>query len=389
MSTKDEKEWLRAVLEGRIKPGDTEWRQIWREEDFARVRGVLREVGMMERGDTRFDKEKMWQAIEGYRGTGTNRRRTWGAWRWVAAVMLPLLVGGTLWLASRNEAEIPVASPPVLEAGTHRAVLIMERGERIDLASVAKDTVLEKEGVRIRLDSSRGVTYERTGEQPTKAEYNTIVVPRKAEYQFVLADGTRVYMNSESELRYPTFFAGGERRVTLRGEAFFEVAADAEKPFIVEANAIDVRVLGTRFNVNAYTPDRAIRTTLVSGKVRVSDRGNQETTILSPGQQAVWRDGHLSTRTVDVSLATAWVNGKFYFEEGATLQEIAEQLERWYDISFFFSSERVKHLIFGGMIKKEYTANQIFTIIEKTTGVKFEVNGRTVTVSEVNNYKLE
>lgn len=383
MSIKDEKEWLRAVLEGRVKPGDAEWRKIWREEDFARLRGVLREVGMMERSDVAFDREKMWRVIEGYRGEGLNRRRMAMMWRWVAAVMIPLFVSGTIWFSLREIKETPVAQIPVLGAGKSQAVLIMAKGERIDLTSVAKDTLLDKAGVRIRLDSSRGVTYEQTGGLPVKVEYNTIVVPRKGEYQLTLADGTRIHLNSESELRFPTSFIDGERRVYLKGEGYFEVATDTARPFVVEASEIDVRVLGTRFNVNAYTPGDVIRTTLVSGKVRVSDRDNGITTVLEPGQQAEWQEGRLFIREVDASAVTAWIDGKFYFEEGATLEEITEQLKRWYDIDFFFTSENVKHFVFAGMIKKEYSANEIFSIIEKTTRVKFTVNGRVVTVSEV------
>ncbi|WP_065218764.1 MULTISPECIES: FecR family protein [Butyricimonas] len=384
MSIKDEKEWLRAVLEGRVKPGDAGWRKIWQDADFARVRGVLREVGMMERSDVAFDREKMWRVIEGYRGEGQNRRRMAMMWRWVAAVMIPLFVSGTIWLSLREIKETPVAQIPVLGAGKSQAVLIMAQGERIDLTSVAKDTLLDKAGVRIRLDSSRGVTYEQTGGLPVKVEYNTIVVPRKGEYQLMLADGTKVYLNSDSELRFPTLFAGEERKVYLKGEAFFEVARDTVKPFIVEARGMDVRVLGTRFNVNAYTSERAIRTTLVSGKVQVSDRQDGTFAILAPGQQAVWTEGELSTREVNAAAISAWVDGKFYFEEGATLEEISEQLRRWYDIDFFFASEQVKHFVFAGVIKKEYTANEIFSIIEKTTRVKFNVNGRTVIVSELN-----
>ncbi|WP_018339314.1 FecR family protein [Butyricimonas synergistica] len=384
MSTKDEKEWLRAVLEGKIKPGDKEWKKIWKEEDFARVREVLREVGMMERGEVRFDREKMWRVIEDYRGEGKNRRRVSGAWRWVAAVIIPLCIGGAMWFLSQGAKNTTsLAQVPVLEGGGPRAMLIMAGGERIDLTSELKDTLLNNNGVRVCLDSSRRVTYERSGVVPAKVEYNTIVVPRRGEYQLALTDGTKVYLNSESELRFPTIFTNGERRVYLKGEGYFEVATDTARPFVVEADEIDVRVLGTRFNVNAYTPERMIRTTLVSGKVQVSDRQDGTSAILAPGQQAVWTEGELSTREVNAAAISAWVDGKFYFEEGATLEEISEQLRRWYDIDFFFASERVKHFVFAGVIKKEYTANEIFSIIEKTTGVKFTVNGRVVTVSEV------
>lgn len=383
MSTMDEEKWLRMVLEGRVKPEDAEWRRIWRERDFAEVRRVLLEVGMMGREEVEFDKEKMWRVLESYRRKGGERRRIAGAWRWVAVILLPLLLGGTIWIVLGDKQERPVVSEAALEAGHPQAVLILARGERIDLTSGRTDSLPGQVGVNVLRDSARGVVYERREEQAENPEYNTLVVPRQGEFQVVLADGSKVYLNSESEIRYPTFFAGGERRVFLKGEAFFEVASDTSRPFIVEVGEMDVRVLGTRFNVNAYAPERAIRTTLVSGKVRVSDREDKAAVILEPGQQAVWKKDGLTTREVDALAVSAWVDGKFYFEEGMTLEEITEQLQRWYDIDFFFASERVKRFVFAGMIKKEYTANEIFSMIEKAARVKFTVNGRTVTVSEL------
>ena len=383
MSTKDEEKWLRMVLGGRVKPEDAEWRKIWRERDFAEVRRVLLEVGMMGREEVEFDKEKMWRVLESYRRKGGERRRIAGAWRWVAVFLLPLLRGGTIWIVLGDKQERPVVAEAVLEAGRSQAVLILAKGERIDLTSGRTDSLPGQVGVHVLRDSARSVVYERREEQAGNPEYNTLVVPRQGEFQVVLADGSKVYLNSESEIRYPTFFAGGERRVYLKGEAFFEVTSDTSRPFIVNVGEMDVRVLGTRFNVNAYVPERAIRTTLVSGKVRVSDREDKAAVVLEPGQQAVWKKNGLTMREVDALAVSAWVDGKFYFEEGMTLEEITEQLQRWYDIDFFFASERVKHFVFAGMIKKEYAANEIFSIIEKAARVKFTVNGRTVAVSEL------
>ena len=234
MSTKDEKDWLRAILEGKVKPGDAEWERIWKEEDFTGVRRVLKEVGMRKKDELVADREKMWRVVKQYRGEGKNRRRV-SAWRWVSAAMLPLLLGGILWISSREKKDVLVAGVvPEIEAGTPRAVLLMEQGERIDLSLLAGDTILNKGDVRIRLDSSKSVTYERVTGTPTKIEYNTIIVPRKGEYQLILADGSKVYLNSESRLRFPTRFEGKERRVYLEGEGYFEVAKDTAKPFIVE-----------------------------------------------------------------------------------------------------------------------------------------------------------
>lgn len=365
-----------------MKPGDEAWERIWREAEFARIRGVLREVGMMRREDTTFDKEKMWRAIEAYRGEGRNARKRVTTWRWAAAVALPLLAGGIAWMFSTREPERKVVAQTVeIEAGSPRAVLIMAEGERIDLTQPA-DTVLERDGVEIFLDSAKGVTYQSVKNETENTAYNTIVVPQKGEYRVTLADGSTVHLNSESELRFPTAFAEKERRVYLKGEGYFEVERDTTRPFIVSAGETEVRVLGTRFNVNAYETADVTRTTLVEGKVSVSDSISGKAVVLSPGWQAEWRGGNLSTQKVNVDAVIAWIDGKFYFEEGATLEEITEQLRRWYDIDFFFTSERVKHFMFAGVIKKDYTANEIFSIIEKTTRVRFSVNGRTVVVSE-------
>ena len=381
MSTRDEKEWLRAILEGKIKPGDAEWEKVWREKDFAGVRRVLRDVGMMKRNELVTDRAKMWQVIESYRGQGESRKRV-RVWRWVAAVVLPLVLCGTLWLTLREHPETVLADhTSVIEAGTPRAVLIMDKGEKIDLSLLVGDTTLNKGDVRIRLDSSKSVRYEQVTTSSTTVEFNTIVVPRKGEYQLVLADGSKVYLNSESRLRFPTRFVGTERRVYLEGEGYFEIAKDTLMPFIVETGELDVRVLGTSFNVNAYASEKSIRTTLARGRVQVSDRLTGLGEIIVPGQQAEWKDGYFTTREVDVSIYTSWINGKFYFE-GATLEEIAAQLQRWYDIEFFFTSEKLKHYAFAGVINKEYSANKIFSVIEKTTRVKFDLNGRVVTVRE-------
>ena len=382
MSTNDEKEWLRAVLEGRVKPGDEAWERMWREPEFARVRGVLREVGMMECGDVVFDRDKMWRAIEAYRGEGRNVRKRVTAWRWAAAAVLVLLAGGAAWMLSEREpARRPVAQAVEIEAGGPRAVLIMAEGERIDLTQPV-DTVLERDGVEIFLDSARGVTYQPVKNEAEKMAYNTIVVPRKGEYRVTLADGSTVHLNSESELRFPTAFTGKERRVYLKGEGYFEVERDTVRPFVVAADETEVRVLGTRFNVNAYDAEEVTRTTLMEGKVSVGDSVAGKAVMLSPGWQAEWRGGNISTRKVNVKAVVAWIDGKFYFEEGATLEEITEQLRRWYDIDFFFTSERVKRFMFAGVIRKDYTANEIFSIIEKTTNVRFDVKGRTVVVGE-------
>ncbi|MDE7074892.1 MAG: DUF4974 domain-containing protein [Odoribacter sp.] len=383
MCTDEEKEWLRAVLEQRIKPGDAEWERIWREECFRGVRKALRELGE-EKETWHIDQQKMWAVID-RRCRADIRRRRFVFWRGVAAVLLPALVAGSAWLLWRRDAAsvpVPVVSESVIAAGMPQAVLLLSNGEKVDLTALGGDTVLTHDQVNIRVDSSCMVKYDATETAPVTPVYNTIIVPRRGEYRLALADGTRVYLNAESELRFPVHFTGKHRRVWLKGEGYFEVSKDSLHPFVVMAGGTEVTVLGTEFNVNAYDASQLIRTTLVSGKVEVSDRLTREKALLHPSQQAEWRpDRPVKVKEVEVSDYVSWITGKYYFD-GSTLEEISEQIRRWYDLEFFFTSEELKHSAFAGVIDREYTANEIFTIIEKTTRVKFELKGKTVVVKK-------
>ena len=377
MSTKDEKDWLRAILEGRVKPGDAEWERIWQDENFTGVRRVLREVGMRKKDELVADREKMWRAIKQYRGEGINRRRV-PVWRWVAAAMLPLLLGGILWINLREKKDLLVAEVMLeIEAGTPRAVLFMEQGERIDLSLLAGDTILNKGDVRIRLDSSKSVTYEQVKGTPAKVEYNTIVVPRKGEYQLILADGSKVYLNSESRLRFPTRFEGKERRVYLEGEGFFQVAKDAAKPFIVHCEKYAVRVLGTTFNISAYRNDEVSMTTLVEGRVNI-ECGNT-VVALTPGLMAAVADSKVTTREVNVESYISWTRDQFSFSE-ERLEDLLKKISRWYDVEFVFDDEEIKDYKFSGFMPRYESIDAILQIMEQAANVTFKMNNKQIVV---------
>lgn len=379
MTINDEKTWLRAVLEGKVKPGDEAWDRIWRERDFWRVRRTLREVGMMERGNLEFDREKMWRVIEAYRGEGRNARRRHQRWYWAAAVILPLLVvGGMLYFSWQQPKGTVVASTGVIESGSSRATLVMAGGERVDLASLT-DTLLRQGEVEIRLDSSRGVTYQAGDAKVNKVEYNKIIVPRKGEYQLMLADGSKVYLNSESELRFPTAFPGKERRVYLKGEGYFEVAANAEKPFIVTVGETDVRVLGTKFNIKNYQDEQSIVATLVEGTICLSI----SSLPMRPGQQSIFnKSTHENIiREVDTKLYTAWKDGRFIFKS-APLESILKQLSRWYDIYFEYEDENLKNLPFSGNVRKYEDGNIILELLKSTGRINFIQNGKIIYVKK-------
>lgn len=350
------------------------------EEKFSLLREEVRRLGKLSTKDLVADEQKMWEKISKCREAGQNRLKlSRRLLRYAAIIALPLLLGGIFLCIQQLKQGAPEVVVAVIKPGFPQAILKMNNGELIDLSAEVKDTVLIREGITIRLDSSRCLSYQGDASTLQTTIYNTLLVPQGGEYRLVLADGSVVWLNSASELRYPVAFSGNERKVFLKGEAYFEVAKNKQAPFLVNVADMEVEVLGTRFNINAYRYDGTFQTTLVSGKVKVSDLKTAESVILKPDQQALAKEGKLSVREVDAEVYTAWRDGKFYFES-ETLEEIAAQLERWYNIHFFFSREELKHYKFTGVIRKDFTANKMLDIISKTTNVQFEVKENTVNV---------
>ena len=206
------------------------------------------------------------------------------------------------------------------------------------------------------------------------------MIPRGGEYTLLLADGTKVYLNSVTKLRYPVSFASHERRVYLSGEAYFEVAHDSLHPFIVETEGMSVRVYGTEFNVNTYN-EGIIQTTLVNGKVGIRVPETGEEVFLQPNEMAEFLNSFSSIRVkkVDTFVYTAWKDGKFVFEN-ESIEEIMERLTRWYDIKVFFENESVKNQIFNGVITRFVDVEDVLHLIEGTATVKFGINGNMIIV---------
>lgn len=210
-----------------------------------------------------------------------------------------------------------------------------------------------------------------------RTEMNKFVIPRGGENTVILADGTKVHLNSASELSFPTQFTGMRREVTLRGEAYFDVVKDAEHPFVVNTRYGDITVLGTVFNVNAYDDNDACYTTLVRGKVRFTSYKKENVELL-PGQQAVvWHDGALSKRNVDVDEYTSWVDGQYNFHD-TSLYDIMKTFGRWYNVEVRYSDPSIKGFTYTGTVKRYDDMNSFLDIFEMTGDLKFTIKGRTV-----------
>ncbi|MET0464274.1 MAG: FecR domain-containing protein [Chitinophagaceae bacterium] len=312
----------------------------------------------------------------------TSRKKWWG----VAAVFLLLIGGAGTYLAMRS-----TGSPtPVLSdngfykndvaPGTNTATLQLADGRIVDLADSIQpgfqqgDASVQKENNGTLIYNAGGADQHNSG----SVAYNTISTPNGGEFNVVLADGSRVWLNAASSLRFPTAFNGNERNVVLTGEAYFEIAKDARKPFTVTANGTTTRVLGTHFNIKAYNDEQDVITTLVEGSVRIESDHQQKNLV--PGQQALIRNDAKSivVSTADVDDAIAWKNGYFTFRN-ENIKDIMRRISRWYDISVTYEAG-VDANAFGGTFSRSKSLKQLLKSLEMTNTIHFKIDGKNVTV---------
>lgn len=262
-----------------------------------------------------------------------------------------------------------------------KAILVLEDGKQIDLTQYnVKD--ISQSGVVISMNEQELVYNVNDSITPTLKEiYNTIIIPKAGEYSFMLADGTKVWVNSDTKLRYPVKFLGDKRVVYLEGEAYFEVRKNENKPFIVRTFAgVDVEVLGTKFNVEAYKDSEKIKTTLIAGKVDVSK--GEKSHILTPNQQLVFnmQSNTMVKKEVDAYMFVAWKDGKFLFEN-EKLETIMMKLSRWYNVEVFYMNQDVKDFHFTGDMERYEDISTILKLIEESTDIKFRIKEKTIIIS--------
>lgn len=302
----------------------------------------------------------------------------------VAAVLLPLLLGGTAIyvMYSRNNASLKnVISLHDVEPGTLEAVLVTSDGTLRELQT-AGNHINEKDGSKIMVDSARLNYQDNRPESVQELIYNKLLVGRGHEYMLILNDGTRVWMNSKSELSYPVAFGENVRRVRLSGEAYFEVTKDSVRPFIVEVDrGFEVKVLGTHFNIKAYDTDDSYETTLVEGKVQVSQGHKTKITLEPSEQMVIGKDGRHEVRVVNTSYYTAWHEGWFYFND-ESLEQVLIMIGRWYDVDFVFAKENLKEITVTGKLKRFENLSVILKMLERTTGTELMLKNRIVKVDK-------
>ena len=295
-----------------------------------------------------------------------------------AGVVLPLLAV-VLWYGTRERIEdVSEQVASVIRHGGVKAELVLADGTTRILGSEVTDSLLVQQGANIVVQN-QGVSYC-VDSSVVEERYNTLRVPRGGEYSITLSDGTIVYLNSESELRYPVNFVGRDRRVYLSGEAYFDVVQDEAHPFIVDMGNSSVRVLGTSFDVRAYADEDEVLTTLVQGSVKFS--AGKEFVTLEPGKQTVLgKSGSIETREVDTYLYTAWKEGVFAFKR-QRLEEIMKVVARWYDVNIFWENVSQKEVTFTGKMKRYDDFSKVVEVLEMTGNTEFVIKENNIFIRE-------
>lgn len=334
----------------------------------------------------RLDVDKAWQRVWKQLPVSSVRTLPFAIWYKIAVCVVLLLGLGIFLFYSRDRKDIreELLAQSVVP-GSSKAVLITAEGKQIILQDSSVRAIQVDEAVSVNNTGSAVEYRMKAPEQVADVEmnYNTIVVPRGGEYELRLADGTKVWLNSDSELRFPVRFTGENRQVVLKGEAFFMVAKDSLRPFIVDAcDRMKVEVLGTEFNVQAYPGDNELKATLNRGKVRIAL--DEEKLVLYPDQQAVCHmlGNTIEMRHVKAEHYSAWKDGKFIFED-ERLENILNRLARWYNISFFYQSNALKDFHFTGDLEKYNDFSVALRMLEKSTNIRFQVTGESVVVQEI------
>lgn len=371
-------QWIADYTEGSISREDFKRLEAWSGqtpenkaifEDCLRVYREAHGIGFMDR----MDRERSWKVLE----RKLKRRDRVRMIRVMAAasILLAVMIGTWLLLPVKQKTTvIPVAE---VIPGNASVILHMADGKSVNLKNEEVLGLVEKDGTEITKDTASTLVYHVNG-KVAKSVLHTVEVPVGGEFDLTLADGTRVWLNSDTKFRFPTYFSGETREVYVEGEAYFAVSKDAEHPFIVHTGGARVKVLGTEFNLCAYPEERVV-TTLAKGKVEVADGTCK--VCLQPGEQAIYNKSvnNIEVRKVDVTLYSSWLKGVFEFEN-MSLREIGKQLSRWYGVIFEFDDVGTGDRRFTGGIKKYIPLYQSLDILEKTTNVMFRIKDNVIQV---------
>lgn len=306
------------------------------------------------------------------------KKRKWLLPVSIAAILL--IAFGIDWLIKSKPIE-GVSTPGIavnadIQPGVAKAVLQLANGKTIEIGKDSHGTIAKEENVSIDANNQT-LTY--TGQTASSSiTYNTLTIPKGGKYKLVLSDGTNVWLNAASSIKYPASFNGNERRVIVDGEAFFDVAQNEQKPFIVQTNTATIQVLGTSFNISSYLDEPSETAVLVSGKIKVIAASKQQ--ILAPGEQAnIETTGDLKISHANIKVATAWKDDQFVFKD-APIEDIMRQLSRWYNVNIVYKGTTNYHFI--AAISRDEPLSKVLQLLEQTKHVHFKIHSDTIEVSQ-------
>ena len=377
-------DWLIAFLSGELDEREEEDVRVWLEasqenrnayeslmKDYLRIRWVQEDVHIREEQA----KKIIFSSLK--------KKRNLTPYYGVAASIAVLLIV-TLFFFIREDKQVVSEKLVVSEIKPiqSKAMLVLSTGEQIQLTK-STQKIQEQDGSVLKIDSVMGVQYDALSTQRVeKPIYNKIVVPRGGEYFVTLSEGTKVWLDADSELEYPVFFSGDFREVKLKGNAYFCVTKKNDKPFVVRAGEFSLKVYGTEFNVNAYDLQN-IETVLVNGSIGFKANISTPERMMAPNELAVSdsRTGQSEIHQVDIYPYIAWKNQNIVFVN-ERLESIMEKMARWYDVTVFFQDESLKDLRFDCNMRRYADIRDLFFFLEKTSNARFALNGRTVVISK-------
>lgn len=342
--------------------------------EFEKVRRLYL-TSSSKRKEQVYDTDSAWNKVHKQTIRKKEVRFTGMFLRYAAMIMVVISTGVYFYITNSNDKL--VADTEQFDQPT----LLLHNGKRILLEE--KEFSMQQQHITIKNNTDRKLIYEKSNTVSNeKSEQNHLIVPKGKTYQLVLSDGTKIWMNSESEIIYPLLFNGNKREVTLVGEAYFDVAKDKNKPFYIKANGIDVKVLGTVFNVSCYSKDKTITTTLVEGSVCIQTQNGKEQ-IIAPSEQLSYNKEHLDieVKTVNTELYTSWINGEYIFKD-APLEDIIAKLQHWHDFTVSYQNEKIKSYRFSLTVSRNTSLDQLLEIINFTSEVKLERINNNINIKE-------
>lgn len=303
--------------------------------------------------------------------------------RYAAMILLIVLSGFQVstMLTDNDEQQI---TENVASIVSGKAILMLEDGQEVVLSD-SLSSCYEQDGAQLTVSGSKLSYNTEKSAKSKEVIYNTLIIPRTGEFFVTLTDGTQVWLNSESTLRYPVTFSGEKRQVYLEGEAFLKVAPNSKMPFVVISGQSEIEVLGTEFNLRSYNNEPNIFVTLIEGSVNMKSSTSHETMLLKPGEQGtvVKINGAISKQEVDPYQYIAWKDGRLAFES-AHVEEIISQLARLYDLQIVYADSSVKQISFTCDIRRNATIDSVIKIIESTGLIKLTLNGDVLTIASNN-----